>query len=102
MAKPKTRDGRLALLKQGPGVFSYDGSAHDTEVVPQVLDKSGAVSKPMSLKRIPLAAYKLHGEVHKKGEKFSANAEKAEKCRRLGCFTEHDADAKAPKKPAEV
>lgn len=102
MAKPKTRDGRLALLKQGPGVFSYDGSAHDTEAVPQVLDKSGAVSKPASLKRIPLAAYVLRGEPRKKGEKFSADADLAEKCRRLGCFVEHDVDVKVPKKSAEA
>lgn len=101
MAKPKTRDGRLALLKQGPGVFSYDGSAHDTEAVPQKLDKSGAVAQPYSLKRIPLAAYRLRGELCKKGEKFSADADLAEKCRRLGCFVEHEVDAKA-KKSAEA
>ena len=73
----KTRKGRLAQLKRGPGVFVYDGGAFDTDSEPTplfkngepVLDHSGKqkLGGPPILHRIPIDTYQLMGVEFPKG-----------------------------------
>ena len=74
----KTRKGRLAQLKRGPGVFVYDGSENDTDSEPTplfdkkgepVLDHSGKqkLGGPPILHQIPIDTYVLMGVEFPKG-----------------------------------
>jgi hypothetical protein len=73
----KTRKGRLAQLKRGPGVFVYDGGLFDTESEPTPLFKNGEPvldhsGKQMlggvpNLRQIPVDTFVLMGVEFPKG-----------------------------------
>ena len=106
-----TQKERLKLLDRGPGVFSYDGSAEDTEDTPAVyrtvIGKDGRpvlqngqpvrelVSKA-KFERIKIKVYKYAGIEFEKGEEvFVGNSAVALKMRSLPFMHEIDADLEA-------
>lgn len=75
----KSRKGRLANFKRGPGVFVYDGGEFDTESEPTPLflpngkpdvDYTGKqkLGGPPILHKIPIDTYELMGIKFPKGE----------------------------------
>lgn len=105
-----SKEQRMAKLKKGPGVFSYNGNAFDTESIPgeinyaivknlsEITDE--VLSNPRSyvvqpkVIRKQLGSVKVQGIVFNKGDKVSVDSiDLAFKLRAMGCFDEHEEKA---------
>ena len=108
----KTRKGRLAQLKRGPGVFVYDGGEFDTESEPTPkflpngkpdIDHNGKqrLGGPPILHQIPIDTYELMGVKFPKGVEVEVKLSAlALKLRGMDSFSEKL--PKAEKKKAEA